>query len=181
MSSVVYSLCWQKQNQTSDVSLLGKTTNGVSVNGSCLRFLTQHASFCQGCLLFRDWSYRSKSSGKEWITASTVVGFKHWQSGLGEKWSPDIMLWFTHTGSALLSEISHKVNSKILLSCNLSWGGLAGALQKTGQYLRGFVRAPRTIHTYITLLSVVPSGLYFSTLPSYFIACRVLHTIALFK
>lgn len=60
------------------MSLLLKTTKLASINSYCLHFVSQHVSFWQRCLLFRDWSCKSNSLRKEWITASRVVMFTKW-------------------------------------------------------------------------------------------------------
>lgn len=93
--------------QTSDVLLLLKTTTNLFSFAFCI--LTFPVFFVHGCLLFRDWSYKSNSSRKEWITASRVAGFKVSLSGFwGEtELCCDTVLWFTHTSFAPLSKISH--------------------------------------------------------------------------
>ena len=80
---------------------------------------------------FRDWSYNSNSSGKEWITASRVAGFKVSQSGFwgGMELCSDIMLRLrSHEFCAGSRASLTKWMAKRSVSCNVSLdeGGQVG-------------------------------------------------------
>lgn len=95
------------------MSVLLKTTKWVSINCSCLHFVTQHASFLSEMFIV-SWLELQKQQLKEGVNHSFQSGwvqsFREWFWGEMEL-CYDIMFWFTHTSSALLSKISHKVIS----------------------------------------------------------------------
>lgn len=102
-----------KENLTSNVSLLLKTTKWVS---KLFLFDNQICQFLSGMFII-SWLELQKQQLKEGVNHSFQSGFV--QSFTKWFWGEmelcyDLMLWFTHTSSALLSNISHEVDAKWL-------------------------------------------------------------------
>lgn len=126
----------------------------------CLHFVTQHARFLSGMFIV-SWLELQKQQLKEGVNHSFQSGwvqrFTKWFGGEMEL-CYDIMLWFTHTSSALLSEISHGEDGKILVSRNMSLEGLARVLEKTGQAI--FMSLQESPSRYIHIYTIVSGAIW---------------------